>query len=143
MFYRQLIFFSGSTFSKKIYQEYHQCVKAVSPCCYIAIVREPPCDLYIFCASTTAESRTKIWYQESAFKPPTVAVVVDSFLIVTHTMGVCNFSMFCYALLYVHSSFAIILMGKRELVDLLSLSYWCLVIVMSLFLAVPWVVCSL
>ena len=29
-------------------------------------------------------------------------------------MGFCNCSMFCCALLYVHSSFAIILMGKRE-----------------------------
>ena len=37
------------------------------------------------------------------------------------------------------SSFAIILMGKRELVALLSLSSWCLVIVVWLFLAVPWV----
>ena len=51
--------------------------------------------------------------------------------------GVCNCSMFCYTLLYVHSSFAIILMGKRELVALLSLSSWCLVIVMWFFLAVP------
>ena len=42
-------------------------------------------------------------------------------------------------LLYVHSSFAIILMGKRELVVLLSLSSWFLVIVVWLFLAVPWV----
>ena len=42
-------------------------------------------------------------------------------------------------LLYVHSSFAIILMGKRELAALLSLSSWCLVIVVWLFLAVPWV----
>ena len=42
-------------------------------------------------------------------------------------------------LLYVHSSFAIILMGKRELVALLSLSSWCLVKVVWLFLAVPWV----
>ena len=39
----------------------------------------------------------------------------------------------------VHSSFTIILMGKRELVALLSLSSWCLVIVVWLFLAVPWV----
>ena len=54
-------------------------------------------------------------------------------------MGFCNFSMFCCALLYVHSSFAIILMGKRELVALLSLSSWWLVIVLWLFLAVPWV----
>ena len=42
-------------------------------------------------------------------------------------MGVCNCSMFCCTLLYVHSSIAIILMGKRELVALLNLSSWCLV----------------
>ena len=53
-------------------------------------------------------------------------------------MGVCNGSMFCSTLLYVPSSFAIILMGKRELVALLSLSSWSLVIVVWLFLAVPW-----
>ena len=52
-------------------------------------------------------------------------------------MGACNCSLFCCTLLYVHSSFAIILMGERELVALLSLSFWCLVIVMWLFLAVP------
>ena len=54
-------------------------------------------------------------------------------------MGVCNCSMFCCTLPYVHSSFAIILMGKRELVALLSLSSWCLMVVVWLFLAVPWV----
>ena len=53
-------------------------------------------------------------------------------------MGVCNCSMFCCTLLYVHSSIAIILMGKRELVALLNLSSWCLVMVEWLFLAVPW-----
>ena len=53
-------------------------------------------------------------------------------------MGVCNCSMFCCTLLYDHSSIAIILMGKRELVALLNLSYWCLVMVERLFLAVPW-----
>ena len=47
--------------------------------------------------------------------------------------------MFCFTLLYVPSSFAIILMGKRELVALLGLSSWCLVIVVWLFLTVPWV----
>ena len=52
-------------------------------------------------------------------------------------MGVCNCSMFCLTLLYVHSSIAIILMGKRELVALLNLSSWCLVMVERLFLAVP------
>ena len=46
--------------------------------------------------------------------------------------------MFCCMLLYVHSSIAIILMGKRELVALLNLSSWCLVMVERLFLAVPW-----
>ena len=30
-------------------------------------------------------------------------------------------------------------MGKRELVALLGLSFWCLVIVVWLFFAVPWV----
>ena len=35
--------------------------------------------------------------------------------------------MFCCALLYVHSSIAIILMGKKELIALLNLSSWCLV----------------
>ena len=43
---------------------------------------------------------------------------------------------FC-TLLYVHSSIAIILMGKRELVALLNLSSWCLVMVERLFLTVP------
>ena len=52
------------------------------------------------------------------------------------------FYVFC-ALLYVHSSFAIFLMGKRELVTLISLSSWSLVIVVWLFLAVPWVCCGI
>ena len=52
-------------------------------------------------------------------------------------MGVCNCSMFCCMLLYVNSSIAIILMGKRELIALLNLSSWCLVMVEWLFLAVP------
>ena len=46
--------------------------------------------------------------------------------------------MVCCALLYVHSSIAVILMGKRELVALLNLSSCCLVMVEWLFLAVPW-----
>ena len=52
-------------------------------------------------------------------------------------MGVCNFFLFCFTLLFVHSSIAIILMGMRELVALLNLSSWCLVMVGWLFLAVP------
>ena len=45
--------------------------------------------------------------------------------------------MFCCTLLYVHSSIAIILTGKRELIALLNLSSWCLVMVEGLFLTVP------
>ena len=45
--------------------------------------------------------------------------------------------MYCCALFYVHSSIAIILMGKRELIALLNLSSWCLLMVERLFLAVP------
>ena len=48
--------------------------------------------------------------------------------------------MFCYTLLYVHSSFSIILMGKRELIALLGLSSWCLVMVVWLFLNESWFV---
>ena len=45
----------------------------------------------------------------------------------------------CFVVRYfnVHSSIAIILMGKRELIALLNLSSWCLVMVERLFLAVP------
>ena len=64
-------------------------------------------------------------------------MVVDFLFIVTPIVGVCNYSMFCCTLLYVHSSIAIILMGKRELIALLNLSSWCLVMVERLFLAVP------
>ena len=52
-------------------------------------------------------------------------------------MGVCYCSMFCCKLLYVHSSIAIILMGKRELVALPNLASLWLVMVEWLFLTVP------
>ena len=58
-------------------------------------------------------------------------------VIVTPIVGVCNCSMFCCMLLYVHSSIAIILIGKRELIALLNLSSWCLMMVERLFLRVP------
>ena len=61
---------------------------------------------------------------------------VDLLFIVTPIVGFCNSSMFCCTFLYVPSSFAITLMRKRELVALLSLSSWCLLIVVWLFLAV-------
>ena len=51
-------------------------------------------------------------------------------------MGVFGCLMFCYTLLCVQYSIAIILMGKRELVALLNWSSCCLVMVERLFLAV-------
>ena len=62
---------------------------------------------------------------------------MDSLLIVTPIVGFCDCSLFCYALLCVHSSFAIISMGQRELFALLCLSSWCLVIVVWLFFTMP------
>ena len=49
-------------------------------------------------------------------------------------VGVLCLSLFCYALLWVHSSFAIILKRKRKLVALLLLSYRCSVIINVLWL---------
>ena len=62
------------------------------------------------------------------------SVIVDLLLIVTPIVGFCNCSILCCALLCVHSSFAIISTGKRELAALLCLFSWCLVIVVWLFL---------
>ena len=60
------------------------------------------------------------------------------YFIVSPIVRVCNCSMFCCTLQYVNSSIAIILMGKKELVALLSLSSWSLVMVERLFLALLW-----
>ena len=65
------------------------------------------------------------------------SVVIDSLFIATPIVGICNCSMFCCTLLYVHFSIAIILMGKREPVALLKLSSRCLLMVERLFLVVP------
>ena len=54
-------------------------------------------------------------------------------------MEFCNCYIFCCALPYVNSSFSIILIVKRNRVVLLSLSSWCHVIAVWLFLAVSWV----
>ena len=48
--------------------------------------------------------------------------------------GVLCLSLFCYALLCVHSSFEIILKRKRKLVTWVSLSYRCIVTVNALWL---------
>ena len=57
-------------------------------------------------------------------------------------MGVCNCSMFCCTLLYVPSNLQSSWWGRESWLICLvwvSLSSWCLVIVVWLFLAVPWV----
>ena len=68
----------------------------------------------------------------------TYSSILNFLFIVIPVVGVCNCSMFCCSLLYVHSSIAITVMGKRELVALLNLSPLCLVMVERLFLAVLW-----
>ena len=76
--------------------------------------------------------------EERTRKYNTVCISQITFCIAQYCIvRVCNCSMFCCTLLYVHSSIAIILMGKRELIALLNLSSWCLVMVERLFLAVP------
>ena len=67
------------------------------------------------------------------------SVIVDLLFIVTPSVGVCKCFMFCCTYIYVNTSFAIILTGKRKQVALLSLSSWCLVNVVWLFLAVRWI----
>ena len=49
-------------------------------------------------------------------------------------VGVLCLSLICYALLCIHSSFAIILKRKRKLVTLLLLSYRCIVTINVLWL---------
>ena len=74
----------------------------------------------------------------AAVRDKAVVLLLLTFLfIVAPIVGVCNCSMFCCTLLYVHCSIAIIFMGKRELVALLNLSSWCLMMVEWLFLTVP------
>ena len=42
------------------------------------MVRNTLCELNIFCASKTAESRAKTWYQQNAFKLPVALTAVRS-----------------------------------------------------------------
>ena len=79
----------------------------------------------------------KIGYNINVLQQTACLVVNPIRVIVTPIVGVCISSTFCCSLLYVHSSIATILMGKRELVALLNLSSWCLMMVEWLFLAVP------
>ena len=72
------------------------------------------------------------WYKQVWHKSLRNIVCVNSLLVVTLIVGVCNCSMFCCALLCVHSSFAIISMGKRE--------SWLLCFVC--FTGVSWLLCG-
>ena len=71
-------------------------------------------------------------------------IVLGSIMIIlvkktgTPIVGFCNWSMFCSALPYVHSGFAIILMGEESWL-LCVFVFLILVIVVRLFLAVSWV----
>ena len=71
------------------------------------------------------------------------SVVVDLLFNVTPIVGFCGCSMFCFTFLYVPSSFAIVLVrgggGGGGLVAFLGVSLWCLLVVVRLILAVPWV----
>ena len=81
--------------------------------------------------STTADSRAKDLVPVNAFKPTPYglccwtfeggcSVVVGSLMSVTPIMGIYNSSVFCSAFIFVSILvFAIIFMGKRELVALL------------------------
>ena len=79
----------------------------------------------------------KVSNQTNIYSKGIGSVVVNLLFIVTHIVEFCNCSMVCCAILCFHSSFAIILLGKRELVALLILSCWYLVMDEWLFLAVP------
>ena len=65
------------------------------------------------------DRRTHGRRQNYILRLPRVIKTFGKCIMVTPIVGVCNCSMFCHTLLYVHSSIAIILMGKRELVALL------------------------
>ena len=56
-------------------------------------------------------------------------------------MGIKTSYVLCFVVRYFMSILVLqsILMGKEKMVALLSLSSWCLVIVVWLFLAVPWI----
>ena len=66
-----------------------------------------------------------------------ISVVDDLLFIFTPIVGVCNCWMFYCTPRYAPSGLAIILMGKKVLVSLLSLCSCCLVIAVQLFLVVP------
>ena len=75
---------------------------------------------FIHCHINLKKKRTSVYVMVHIKRNS--GFIVDFLFIVTPIVGVCNCSMFCCTLLYVHSSIEIILMGKRELIALLNLS---------------------
>ena len=74
-------------------------------------------------------------------KVAVLLLLINCFMYFPSFVGVLCLSVFCCVLLYVHSSFAIILKNKRKLVALLLLSSRCIdfINVLWLFLTAPWV----
>ena len=72
------------------------------------------CALCAVCWSVDCDCDISWSYSLNKTRFKTSGLFVDFMFIVTLFVGVCNCSMFCCTLLYVHSSIAIILMGKRD-----------------------------
>ena len=101
-----------------------------------------------YAALTTTECRAKIWRDSNAFKPPpshtplawaavrskavVLLLLIYCFMYLPLFVGVLCWSLFWYVLLYIHSSFVIILTRKREQGALPLLSFGCLVTVNAL-----------
>ena len=79
-------------------------------------------DSFAFLASYNTKALINKLLSVNWYFLSTSCVVVDSLLFVTPIVGFCNCSLFCCVLLCLHSSFAIISMGKREQFALLCLS---------------------
>ena len=87
------------------------------------------------------QTRYRLHYAARCSKEVVLLLLIYCSMYFPLFVGVLCLSLFCYALLCVHSSFAIILKRKRKLVALLLLSYRCIVTVnvLWLFVMVPWV----
>ena len=126
----------GISMSREPFYLFHHSIlfdKIVFPWWYIAIVRKPPCELKIFCASTTAQSRANIWYRSNAFKP-------------TNGLG-WALSVLCWLLLPLWDSVTVLFFVVRYFMSILvlQLSWWgreswmlCLVCL----LVVSWLLCG-
>ena len=74
---------------------------------------------YFLYVLTLSESRVKVWHilAPGAVRSKTMVLwLLIHYSLLLLVWGFCVWSLFCYAILCVHSRFAVILMGKRELV---------------------------